>query len=76
MERAMWHAVDPAVQDDGIWSVLTSPDVLLVHLGGNDLPRLSGKALVLDIMHDFKWLNARYPSMRILWSMIIPWLAW
>ena len=51
-------------------------DVLVVHLGGNDLPRVSGKALILDIMHDRKWLNARYPVMWILWSTIIPRLAW
>ncbi|XP_020644458.3 uncharacterized protein LOC110076555 [Pogona vitticeps] len=52
------------------------PDVLVVHLGGDDLPKLTGKALILDIIRNLKWLNAKYPTMRIVWSTIIPRLAW
>ena len=36
----------------------------------------SGKVLFLDIQQGLKWLNAMYPEMRIMWLMIIPWLAW
>ena len=51
------------------------PDMLVVRLGGNDLPKLPGKALILDIICDLKWLNAKYPTMQIVWYTIIPWLA-
>ena len=52
------------------------PDVLVVHLGGNDLPRFASKALIIDILRDLNWLKRRYPSLRILWSNITPRLAW
>ena len=49
----------------------TPPDILVIHLGGNDLPRSSGKAVILDILRDLGRLNDRYPAMRIVWSTII-----
>uniref|UniRef100_A0ABM5G3U9 Uncharacterized protein isoform X2 n=1 Tax=Pogona vitticeps TaxID=103695 RepID=A0ABM5G3U9_9SAUR len=52
------------------------PDILVIHLGGNDLPASAGKALTLDILRDLKMLKTRYPRMRIVWSTIIPRLAW
>ena len=54
----------------------TPPDILVVHLGGNDLPRLPGKALILDILRDLRRLHMLYPAMRIVWSTIIPRLTW
>uniref|UniRef100_A0ABM5GIN4 Uncharacterized protein isoform X2 n=1 Tax=Pogona vitticeps TaxID=103695 RepID=A0ABM5GIN4_9SAUR len=54
----------------------TPPDILVVHLGGNDLPQLPGKALILDILRDLGRLHALYPAMRICWSSIIPRLIW
>ena len=54
----------------------TPPDILVVHLGGNDLPRLPGKALILDILRDLSRLHNLYPAMRIIWSTIIPRLNW
>ncbi|XP_078236604.1 uncharacterized protein LOC144584403 [Pogona vitticeps] len=52
------------------------PDILVVHLGGNDLPQVPGKALILDILRDLDRLHALYPRMRIVWSTIIPRLKW
>ncbi|XP_078241896.1 uncharacterized protein LOC144586845 [Pogona vitticeps] len=52
------------------------PDILVVHLGGNDLPQVSGKALILDIVRDLDRLHALYPRIRIVWSTIIPRLNW
>ncbi|XP_072854614.2 uncharacterized protein LOC140706831 [Pogona vitticeps] len=52
------------------------PDILVIHLGGNDLPQVPGKALILDILRDLERLHALYPRMRIVWSTIIPRLHW
>uniref|UniRef100_A0ABM5FLU4 1-alkyl-2-acetylglycerophosphocholine esterase n=1 Tax=Pogona vitticeps TaxID=103695 RepID=A0ABM5FLU4_9SAUR len=52
------------------------PDILVIHLGGNDLAQHPGKALVLDILRDLRWLQSRYPVMRIVWSTIVPRLVW
>ena len=40
------------------------------------MPRLLGKALILDILRDLRRLHALYPTMRIVWSTIIPCLNW
>ena len=53
------------------------PDILVIHLGGNDLPQSPGKAVILDSLRDLKRLNERYPAMQIEpmadgWSTIIP----
>ena len=53
-----------------------APDVLVRHLGGNDLARHCGKALVLDVLCDLSWLKATYLAMQIVWSMVVPGLAW
>uniref|UniRef100_A0ABM5GQZ0 SGNH hydrolase-type esterase domain-containing protein n=1 Tax=Pogona vitticeps TaxID=103695 RepID=A0ABM5GQZ0_9SAUR len=52
------------------------PDILLIHLGGNDLPQVPGKALILDILRDLARLHASYPLMRICWSTIVPRRVW
>ena len=54
---------------------LHSLNVLLIHLGSNDLARNGGKALILDVIHDLRWLRAACPAMRILWYIIILGLA-
>ena len=41
----------------------TPPDILVVHLGGNDLPRVPGKALTLDILRDLNRQHTLYPAM-------------
>ena len=52
------------------------PNLMVVHLGGNDLTVRKGKSLILDIIHDLQTLKDRFPSLRILWSNVIPWLVW
>ena len=54
----------------------TPPDILVVHLGGNDLPRFPGKALIVYILRDLSRLHLTYPAMRILWSTIVPRINW
>ena len=48
------------------------PDVLLIHLRGNDLAKCSSKSLILDITCDLRWLKVKYSAMQIIWSTIIP----
>ena len=50
--------------------------MLTIHLRGNDLTRLSGKALIINVICDLTWLRATYPAMHIVWSTIIPQLVW
>ena len=52
------------------------PDVLLIHLGGNDLAQYPGKALISDVVRDLSWLRRTYPEMRLVWLTIIPRQIW
>ena len=52
------------------------PDKLVIHLDGNYLARHSRKALTLDMLHDLACLKAKYLAKSIVWSTIIPQLAW
>ncbi|XP_060108061.1 keratin, type II cytoskeletal 7-like [Heteronotia binoei] len=49
------------------------PHILVIHLGGNDLGLLKGKALSLQAMED---LRSRWPEVLILWSAILPRRVW
>ena len=50
--------------------------MLVIHLGGNDLARHCGKALILDVLRDLKWLRPTCTARSIIWSTIIPHMVW
>ena len=41
----------------------TPPDVLLIHLGSNDLAKQSGESLILDILRDLRCWKTKYPEL-------------
>ena len=47
-------------------SFSTAPDVLLTHVGGNDVAKQSGKSLVLEILRDLRSWKTKYLSSRIV----------
>lgn len=51
------------------------PDVLLVHLGGNDLGLLKGKALVIQVKEDLSAICQQWLGLTIVWSAMIPRLS-
>ncbi|XP_073496194.1 uncharacterized protein [Phyllobates terribilis] len=52
------------------------PDILLLHVGGNDLGVRPFKELIRDIWHDFLRLSASFPGMITVWSEIVPRKSW
>ncbi|KAL8202986.1 UNVERIFIED_CONTAM: hypothetical protein K2H54_034715 [Gekko kuhli] len=48
------------------------PDVLMVHLGGNDLGLIKGKALVLQAGEDLRYIRSCWPGTVVVWSAIVP----
>ncbi|XP_060111014.1 uncharacterized protein LOC132583378 [Heteronotia binoei] len=52
------------------------PQVLMVHLGGNDLGLLKGKALVWQARDDFQCIRERWPETIIVWSAMLPRQVW
>ncbi|XP_067318924.1 uncharacterized protein [Anolis sagrei] len=52
------------------------PDVLIIHLGGNDLGLLKGRALFLQALSDIQRIKEAWPQVCIAWSAIIPRPNW
>ncbi|KAM3929163.1 uncharacterized protein RB166_006951 [Leptodactylus fuscus] len=52
------------------------PDVLLLHVGGNDLGRRPFRELINDIKFDLLRLWAMFPGMVTIWSDIVPRKVW
>lgn len=48
------------------------PQVLLIHLGRNDLGFVRGKALIMQVIEDFKVSRSRWPDVWVIWSTIVP----
>ncbi|XP_067322976.1 uncharacterized protein [Anolis sagrei] len=68
-----WDGLCPLLFNAG--SVLP-PDVLVIHLGGNDLGLLTGKALFLQARADIRKIWWTWPGVHIVWSAIIPRRRW
>lgn len=47
-------------------------DILLTHLGDNDVGLLTGKALIVQVQEDLMEIKQCWPGVVILWSAIIP----
>jgi len=52
------------------------PDVIVLQLGSNDLVSVKNKVLIDDITCSVLRLRALLPSVRIIWSNILPRLYW
>ncbi|XP_062972037.1 uncharacterized protein LOC134392018 isoform X1 [Elgaria multicarinata webbii] len=69
-----WERLLPTLFQDT--PAAAPPQVLIIHLGGNDLGLLKGKALILQAIADFKIIRQRWPRVRIVWSCILPRFIW
>nr|XP_033777770.1 uncharacterized protein LOC117349008 isoform X1 [Geotrypetes seraphini] len=48
------------------------PDILLIHLGGNDVDSCSGKDLINTVKDDLRVVLDWFPSVLLVWSDIVP----
>ncbi|XP_063810639.1 uncharacterized protein LOC135037597 isoform X1 [Pseudophryne corroboree] len=53
-----------------------APEVVVLHLGGNDLGKVKSLDIIRWMREDLEWLRERWSQVHILWSSIIPRLAW
>lgn len=68
-----WHSLLPLLFRECKGPV---PDVLVIHLGGDDLGLVKGKALVMQVLEDLLIIKSRWPWVKIVWSAIIPHRTW
>ncbi|XP_054851803.1 uncharacterized protein LOC129340933 [Eublepharis macularius] len=52
------------------------PHFLVIHLGGNDLGWVKGKALTLQAQADLRFILSRWPGVLIIYSAILPRRVW
>ena len=52
------------------------PKISIIHLGSNDLTVVVGKVLESDIKQDLVTLKSLFPKTNIVYSAILPRLAW
>ncbi|XP_053560849.1 uncharacterized protein LOC128651909 isoform X1 [Bombina bombina] len=69
-----WELFFPLFLDFG--RMFPRPQVLIVHLGGNDLGMIPQKELVRRIKRDLGNIKELHPEIKIIWSQITPRLVW
>ena len=71
-----WHDLDPCILH--LLKSLPPPDVLVIHLGSNDMvsEELSSKILVQEIQCTFLRYRSLMPQTKLVWSHILPRLYW
>ncbi|XP_075047299.1 uncharacterized protein LOC142107394 [Mixophyes fleayi] len=52
------------------------PDILVVHLGGNDIGQMKSLELIINIRDDILTASEYWPSIKFCWSYIVPRRTW
>lgn len=68
-----WPALLPLLMEERKKS---PPQILLIHLGGNDLGLMKGKALVIQARNDLAEIAARWPGVSVIFSALLPRKVW
>ena len=55
---------------------LPYPDILIIHLGGNDIGKYSTLDLIFKIKRDLQHIHLSFPSTKIIFSEMIPRFLW
>ncbi|XP_077140620.1 uncharacterized protein LOC143805314 isoform X3 [Ranitomeya variabilis] len=59
-----------------IYSKFPSPDVIIIHLGGNDIGKLATVGLLFLMKQNFLELRIMFPNTILIFSEIVPRLLW
>ncbi|XP_062981479.1 zinc finger protein 318-like [Elgaria multicarinata webbii] len=70
----MWGRLLDTLFHSGV--VCAPPQLLVLHLGGNDMGVVKGKALIVQVQEDFKVIWSQWPDTCIIWSNILPRRQW
>ncbi|KAG7462581.1 hypothetical protein MATL_G00186270 [Megalops atlanticus] len=74
MQGMTWEQLLPLLLKlKGSWP---NPDVIILHLGGNDLGKTDPKGLLAAIKRDLTSLKSIFPQCLLVWSDILPRRSW
>ncbi|OCT55780.1 hypothetical protein XELAEV_18004040mg [Xenopus laevis] len=73
----------PGLRWSGVWPALVRlakveqrPDILVIHVGGNDLGLVAQRDLVIMMKQDVDRIRSLFPGIILVWSEITPRLVW
>ncbi|XP_041439528.1 uncharacterized protein LOC121400458 isoform X2 [Xenopus laevis] len=73
----------PGLRWSGVWPTLVRlakveqrPDILVIHVGGNDLGLVAQRDLVIMMKQDVDRIRSLFPGIILVWSEITPRLVW
>uniref|UniRef100_A0A8C9STL5 Uncharacterized LOC108918048 n=1 Tax=Scleropages formosus TaxID=113540 RepID=A0A8C9STL5_SCLFO len=70
----MWEQLFPLLLElKGNWP---NPDILVLHLGGNDLGQSDPKDFLDSVKKDLTSVKSVFPQCRLVWSSILPRRTW
>ena len=70
----LWESLVPTVEHYLLFN--PRPQVLIIHLGSNDLGTMKGKELIENIKLDILRLRIFLPGVHLVWSEILPRRYW
>ena len=53
-----------------------NPDILILHLGSNDIDTIKQTKLMQSIMKDITYIHSTFPASVLVWCDILPRLKW
>lgn len=59
-----------------LYALYTSPDIIVIHLGGNDIGKVKTLDLISSMQDTFRFLRINSPNTVLVFSEIIPRLCW
>ena len=69
-----WGEVIPRLSTE--LATKTPPDILVLHLGGNDLGQVQRYKLLQRMKKDLTWVRETCPNTNIIFSSILPRIKW
>ncbi|XP_048864622.1 uncharacterized protein si:dkeyp-121d4.3 isoform X2 [Brienomyrus brachyistius] len=69
-----WEQFLPLIQQ--LKDTWPNPDVIIIHLGGNDLGSGDTETLLAAIRKDLEYMKSIFPQCLLVWSSILPRLSW
>ncbi|XP_059588143.1 spidroin-2-like [Alligator mississippiensis] len=74
VQEMLWDQLVPLLHE--VYFLRTSPSVLVIHLGENDLLQQSSTSLLIKMKNDLGVLRRAFPDAYIVWSSLLPRRFW
>ncbi|XP_061472309.1 uncharacterized protein LOC133379987 [Rhineura floridana] len=74
IQAMMWEQLMPLLHE--IYHLRTSPSLIIIHLGEDDLMPKNNISLIISMKNDLAILKRAFPNATIVWSSLLPRRVW